>query len=157
MNKTLQSLRIFLALSGFLAAGLAVAQDVNAPSPPEGTKEFAEYDVHYSTFNSLFVPADTASAYHLVRAKDQTLINISVQKKNSTESVPAQVEGRAKNLMQQVKTIDFKTISERDAIYYIGSLKHSNEEILHLDITITPEGNPTPLNFRLTRKLYTEN
>lgn len=157
MNKMWQSLRILVALSGFLVAGLATAQDTNAPSPPEGTKAFADYDVHYSTFNSLFVPADTASTYDLVRAKDQTLINISVQKKNTTKSVPAQIKGTAKNLMQQVKTIDFKTISESDAIYYIGSLKHSNEEILHLDIAITPEGKSTPLNFRLTRKLYTEN
>lgn len=128
----------------------------NAPSPPEGTKEMGEYLVHYSTFASLFVPADIAKVHDLVRAKDQSLLNIAVQKKVDGSPVAAQVSGTAKNLMQQVKQISFKTIDEPDAIYYIGAIRHTNEEILHLDLAIVPEGESQPLEFRLTRKLYTE-
>lgn len=128
----------------------SVAEDVSS------SKNFGVYTVHYSTFNSLFVPADIAQIHQLVRAKNQTLINIAVQKTADSAAVPATITGTAKNLLQQVKTIDFKTIEEPGAIYYLGALKHSNEEIFHLDFTIVPDGETTPLQLRLTRKLYTE-
>src|SRR5688572_28744022 len=120
------------------------------------SKNFGAYTVHYSTFNSLFVPADIAQIHQLVRAKNQTLINIAVQKTADSTAVPAKITGTAKNLLQQVKTIDFKTIEEPGAIYYLGALKHSNEDIFHLDFTIVPDGESIPLQLRLTRKLYTE-
>lgn len=147
----------FFTLVFLVSSRIGTAYAVNTPSPPEGTHEFADYNVHYSTFNSLFVPADIAKVHGLVRAKDQTFINISVQKKADAQSVMADISGTAKNLMQQVKAIKFKTINEPDAVYYIGTLRHTNEEILHLDLAITPQGESAPLEFRLTRKLYTEN
>jgi Domain of unknown function (DUF4426) len=133
------------------------AQNVNELSPPEGTHTTGDYDIHYSTFNSQFITADIAQVYGLVRAKNQTLLNISVQKKSASKSMPATVQGTVKNLMQQVKTIEFKTIDEPGAIYYIGALRHDNEETVHIDLSITPDGESTPITFRLTRKLYTEN
>ncbi|WP_187409859.1 DUF4426 domain-containing protein [Saccharophagus sp. K07] len=132
--------------------GLSIAQADDV----ESSKDFGEFTVHYSTFNSLFIPADIAAVHNLVRAKDQTLINIAVQRNSDSQSVPAKVTGTAKNLMQQLKTIDFKTIEEPGAVYYIGALRHTNEEVFHLDINIVPEGKTEPLKFRLSRKLYTE-
>lgn len=123
---------------------------------PESTKVFGPYTVHYSTFNSLFVPADIAKIHRLVRAKDRTLINIAVQKTADGSPVAAQVSATAKNLLQQQKSIPFTTIQESDAIYYIGDLRHTNEEVFHLDFVIVPEGETQPLTFRLSRKLYTE-
>lgn len=149
--------RIMVATVALSLAQFSAAQNVNEPSPPEGTKTFGDYQVHYTTFNSLFVPADIARVHDLVRADNQSLINISVQKQPGAQQVAAKVTGTAKNLMQQVKNIDFKTIEEPDAIYYIGAVRHTNEEILHLDISVIPEGESNPLDFRLTRKLYTEN
>lgn len=122
----------------------------------DSTKVFGPYTVHYSTFNSLFVPADIAQIHQLVRAKDQTLINIAVQKTVDGSPVPAKVTGMAKNLLQQQKNIEFKTIQEQETVYYIGSLRHTNEEIFHLDFSIVPEGETQPLTFRVSRKLYTE-
>lgn len=157
MNIFILNRRVIGALVFLVWNQVNAAYAVNTPSPPEGTHEFADYNVHYSTFNSLFVPADIAKVHGLVRAKDQSFINISVQKKSDAQSVMADVSGTAKNLMQQVKTIKFKTIDEPGAVYYIGTLRHTNEEILHLDFAVTPEGESVPLTFRLTRKLYTEN
>jgi hypothetical protein len=128
----------------------ALAEDVSS------SKIFGAYTVHYSTFNSLFVPAEIAEIHQLVRAKDQALINIAVQKTADGAAVPAKITGTAKNLLQQVKTIDFKTVEEPGAIYYLGALRHSNEEVFHMDFNIVPEGESTPLQLRLTRKLYTE-
>lgn len=142
--------RVFLFVCFWSACAVALADD------EQSSKNFGRYTVHYSTFNSLFVPADIAKIHKLVRAKDQTLINISVQKNADGKPVPAKVTGTAENLLQQLKTIDFKTIEEPGAVYYIGALRHTNEEIFHLDFAIVPEGENTPLEFRLSRKLYTE-
>jgi len=146
---------IFLRLLALLlSTGIAVysaqAEEISS------SKNFGTYTVHYSTFNSLFVPAEIAQIHKLVRAKDQTLINIAVQKTADGEAVPARITGSAKNLLQQVKTVDFKTIEEPGAIYYLGALRHTNEEVFHLDFAIVPEGESSPLQLRLTRKLYTE-
>jgi hypothetical protein len=122
----------------------------------ESTKVFGVYTVHYSTFNSLFVPMNIAQIHQLVRAKDQTLINIAVQKTADGSPVAAQVSATAKNLLQQQKSISFKTIQEPEAVYYIGALRHTNEEVFHLDFVIVPEGETQPLTFRISRKLYTE-
>lgn len=149
MTRVLLSL-LLNAFIGGLGVQTAYAND------QESTKVFGPYTVHYSTFNSLFVPADIARIHQLVRAKDQTLINIAVQKTADLSPVAAQVSGTAKNLLQQQKTIDFKTIQEQDTVYYIGALRHTNEEIFHLDFTIVPEGETQPLTFRVSRKLYTE-
>lgn len=145
-------------LSSILALLLsAIAAPYPVLAEEEGSsKNFGTYTVHYSTFNSLFVPAEIAAAHGLVRAKDQALINIAVQKTADGAAVPASVTGTAKNLLQQVKTIPFKTLEEPGAVYYLGALKHSNEEIFHLDIEIVPDGETTPLQLRLSRKLYTE-
>lgn len=145
-------------LSRLLILGLLnLANAAQAALEEEGSsRNFGIYTVHYSTFNSLFVPAEIAEIHQLVRAKDQTLINIAVQKSSDGTSVPAAITGTAKNLLQQVKNIEFKTIREQDAVYYLGALRHSNEEIFHLDFSIVPEGETTPLQLRLSRKLYTE-
>jgi len=145
--------RFFILASALVLLGLTKP---GFAEESESTKVFGPYTVHYSTFNSLFVPADIAQIHNLVRAKDQTLINIAVQKTADGTSVAARVSGTATNLLQQQKSIDFKTIQEQDAVYYIGALRHTNEEIFHLDFVILPEGETQPLTFRLSRKLYTE-
>lgn len=146
----LRLLHLFGAILLFCLAPAGFADE------QESTKVFGPYTVHYSTFNSLFVPADIAQIHQLVRAKDQTLINIAVQKTVDGSPVSAQVTGTAKNLLQQQKNIEFKTIQEQETVYYIGSLRHTNEEIFHLDFSIVPEGETQPLTFRVSRKLYTE-
>lgn len=134
--------------SCLLSAGVFAAED--------NSQTFGIYTVHYSTFNSLFVPAEVAKIHGIVRAKDQTLINIAIKETATNRAVAAEVTATAKNLMQQSKTVSFKTITEADAVYYIGALRHTNEEVFHLDFKILPEGANQPIEFRLTRKLYTE-
>ncbi len=120
----------------------------------DNSREFGPYTVHFSTFNSNFLQPDIANLYNLVRAKDQTLLNIAVKETATDQAVSAVVTGTAKNLMQQSKTIDFKTIREQDAVYYIGAIRHDDEELFHIDISVTPDGQEQSYQFRITRKLY---
>lgn len=120
----------------------------------DSTAVFGDYTVHYSAFNSTFLLPDIAAAYDLVRAKDQTLLNITVQDK-SGKSIDAKLDGYAQNLIQQKKGIAFKTIKEPHAVYSIGALRITNEEVFNFVITITPE-NAAPFTLKFTRKLYVE-
>lgn len=123
----------------------------------ERSKVFADYTVHFSVFNSAFVPAEVASAYKITRATDQALINISVTHTGADAThlgLPAKVTGTAKNLIQQLKTLEFQTIREGDATYFIAPLKHTNEEVFNFDIYVTPEGSDRPLHVEFSRTLY---
>ena len=110
--------------------------------------------VNFTVFNSLFIPPEIASVHALVRAKNQALINVSVLDNNTGKTVAADIRGVARNLLQQSKSLEFKTIDEPDAVYYIASLRHTNEEVMHFDLEVTLEGRPHSLKF--TRKLWLE-
>ena len=143
-----------LRLIVVFALGLWALQ--SAADATESSREIGPYTVHFTAFPSLFVPADIASRNGLVRAADRSLINIALQDRASGKAVPAEVTGTAKNLIQQLKPLSFTAIEETDAFYSIASLRHTNEEIFHFDITIDPEGPAAPVNLTFTRKLYRE-
>lgn len=144
----------FLSLLLFSFA-LFITQHL-AANVEDTEKEFEKYRVHYSVFNSEFIPANIASIHNLVRAKDQALINIAVEDKATKKTVKAKISGVAKNLIQQTKTLDFKAIEEPDAYYSLAPIRHTNEEIFHFTIQVLPEGESQALEVKFTRKLYTE-
>lgn len=122
----------------------------------DDTREFGPYTVYFTTLNSTYIPAEVAAIHNLTRAKDQTLVNVAVKETASGKSVMAKVTGTATNLMQQNKKIDFKHIAEPDSNYYIGNVKHANEELFHIDIKVQPSDYDKSYPFRVTRKFYTE-
>lgn len=122
----------------------------------ESTRNLGGYLVHYSVFNSQYVPAEVATVHGLVRGKDQALINIAVQDPATGKPVPAKVSGHARNLLQQNKPLTFRAIEEPGAHYSIASLRHSNEEVFHFIIDILPPDASKPLRLEFDRKLYTE-
>lgn len=120
----------------------------------DNSQVFGRYEISYTAFNSQFISAETASAHKLVRAKDQALINVSVIDLKTGKTVRADVSGTAKNLIQQTKTLKFKAIEEPNAIYYIGVLRHSNEELFHFALNVAVDKKIYEVKF--IRKLYTE-
>lgn len=132
---------------------------LNSASAQENAEHFGVYKVHYSVFNSTFLEPEIAQAYNLVRARDQVLVNISINKTqngSATLGLPAAINGSASNLMQQQQTLEFKEISEGDATYYIAPLKHTNEETYNFTISVDPEGEAGPFELTLSRTLYVE-
>lgn len=125
-----------------------------------GYTRFDEVTVYYSVFSSTSLQPDIAQQYGLVRGKDQVLINIAVVKNDeSGRGIPARVSGSARNLMQQQKTLEFKTIAEQNATYYLASLRVLNEEVFHFEITVSPEErepeiDTSPYVIKFTKKLY---
>lgn len=152
--------RFFVLTLSFLLACSALAQTDQQPEH-ENSRQFGDYTLHYSVFNSTFIPADIAGLYGLTRARDQVLINVTVTRTdaegNASLGLPADVTGTASNLMQQQRELDFTEIDEGDAVYYIASLKHTDEETIRFNLSVQPEGEPRPLEVNFSRKLYVEN
>ncbi|UTF59266.1 DUF4426 domain-containing protein [Gilvimarinus sp. DA14] len=150
---------VILLLSSSLAWAQKEIPSARELDESERSKTFGSYTVHFSVFNSAFVPPAVAEIYQINRARNQVLVNISVtQSKDGKTSLglPAKVSGTAKNLIQQMQTLDFQTISEGEATYYIAPLKHTNEEVYNFAIQVIPEQSGTPLEVRFSRKLYVQ-
>ncbi|MDO6748093.1 DUF4426 domain-containing protein [Gilvimarinus sp. 1_MG-2023] len=131
--------------------------DARVIEQSERSKVFQDHTVHFSVFNSAFVPVDVANIYQISRADNQVLINISVTKTGGDAShlgLPAQVTGTATNLIQQMQTLKFQTINEGKATYFIAPLRHTNEEVFNFAIDVTPEGSEQPLPLKFSRTLY---
>ncbi len=136
-------------------AWAAHANTQQATYVADNSTTIGHYTIQYTTFNSLMIQPDIASIHQLVRAKDQALVNVSIIDNRKGETVAAEVSGTAKNLIQQSKTLPFKTIEEPGAVYYIAALRHTNEELFHFTVDLVIDGDPYQVKF--TRKLYIEN
>ena len=115
------------------------------------------YEVHYNAFNSGFLTPEVAPSNGLTRSKVMPLLNVSVLKiadDGTKRPVNALVSGEAKNLIGQIKTISFKKIDEGDAIYYLGSFRFSDEEMLNFDLDVQPDPNQSPISVRFSQTFY---
>ena len=115
------------------------------------------YEVHYNAFNSGFLTPEVAQANGLTRSKVMALLNVSVLKiedDGTKRPVNALVSGEARNLIGQIKTISFKKIDEGDAIYYLGSFRFSDEELLNFDLDVQPDPNQSPITVRFSQTFY---
>lgn len=117
------------------------------------------YEVHYNAFNSSFLQPDVAQKNGLIRSKYRALVNVSVlqvQPDGSKKAVRAQVSGQAANLIDQAQQLDFKQITEGDAIYYIASFRFTEQEKLKLSLQVQPDPNAKPYNIQFDQTFYAD-
>lgn len=136
--------------------GAAHAQ-VDQPKMVESSSRFGEYTVHYTVFNSAFIPAEVAAAYQVNRAKNRALVNVSVTRETQAGhslGLPATITGTATNMIQQQRKLDFRTIDEGNATYYLADLRHTNEEIMNFAVQVQVEEQSQPFTVRFTRTLH---
>lgn len=146
VRHTLQGLLAGLALS----ASFAQADQFVA---------YGDYEVHYNAFNSTFIEPQVAQSYGLTRSKTLALINVSVLQKASDGSktpVTAIVKGTASNLIGQSSNISFKKIEETDALYYIGSLPFSNDQLMRIALDVQPDPNQPAYSIQFEQTFYAE-
>lgn len=151
---SIPSLRLLFMFGALMAAiALPAAADTNS------SQKFGDVTVHFSVFNSTFLTPEVARAYNLTRAENRALINISVTKTTDGQTslgLPARVTGTATNLIQQQRALEFKTIDEGNATYYLADLRHTNEEVMNFEIEVQTDSGAAPLSVRFTRKLHVE-
>lgn len=117
---------------------------------------FENYTVRPVVFNSTFVLPEVAKAAGIKRSKYESLLNISLFKRDKAGTVAAKIQGTATNLMQQQQVLSFKEIREQDAVYYLAPIRVASEELLRFDIRIQPEGSEEELQLTFSQTVYAD-
>ncbi len=129
---------------GFLHWGLIlIFLTVSSVSFAQKSKKVGDYTIHYVAYNSSFLIPEIAKAYGITRGSDIGVVNISVQKGDAvTGGIAAEISGKATNMIQQAKFLDFKEIKEGKATYYISAFKFDRDDPLtfKFDVTIKETG-----------------
>lgn len=123
------------------------------------SQTFGDYEIHYNAINSHLIPPETATAYGIQRASTQALLNITVMHTDTGVATPvhARVRAAATNLNAQRRKIRMREFDDRDAIYYIGQLRISNEETYDFDIEVHPAGyEGDPFQFRFRQQFFVD-
>ncbi|TVQ35953.1 MAG: DUF4426 domain-containing protein [Wenzhouxiangella sp.] len=142
-------------LSALLLLGLLGA---SLTGQAEQAETFGPFAVHYNTFNTDQLTPDVARAYGIQRSGNQALLNIAVIRHGDEDMgtpVTARVSATATNLAGQRRDLDMREIRDQDAIYYIGTFRISNEELLNFRVSVQPEGHPRAHEFNFRQQFYT--
>lgn len=121
---------------GLLIAALWAVDAARAEDRP--FREFGDYRVYYSAFNSSFVDPEIAAAYEIVRGRDRGLINIAVVPLGTMGGRPAQISGHVANIFAQRQKLEFFEVREGDAVYYLAPFRFENEDSLTFNVTVKP-------------------
>jgi hypothetical protein len=94
-----------------------------------------DLEVHYVVVNTLFLEPDVAARHGIVRARDRAILNVSVIGPDGHPR-DARVEGSARNLLDQTLPLEFARITEGEAIYFIASIRHTDQDVLRFRLAI---------------------
>ena len=122
----------------------------------ENMKVMGTMQVHYMAINATFLTPKIAKAYNIERSRFNGLLNISVLD-NTKDSTPAKkviIQGKARNDLGQIKTLEFDEVKEGEAIYYLAQVKYNHEETFYFDITINDGKETQQLKFK--QKFYVD-
>ncbi|WP_107850800.1 DUF4426 domain-containing protein [Oceanimonas marisflavi] len=112
-----------------------------------------DWTVHYSAFPSTFLSPEVAQSNNIERSRYNGLLNIAVLDAEG-KSVQVALNGEGKNLLGNVRRLEFQTIREGDAVYYIAQYPYRNEDNVLFTIDIRGPKQGGELTFRHT--FYTE-
>ena len=117
-------------------------------------KEFKDYQIHYSAFNSSFVAPEVASVYDISRGEDRGLVNIAVVPAGAEAGKTALVKGTVNDLLQRQQTLEFMEIRDGDAVYYLAPFQFENEDPLTFRISVRPADSSEVYDFSFQRTFY---
>lgn len=143
-------MRLFLIVVSLLAGVTQASEQVT---------RFGQYQLHYNTFESTFLQPNIASQYGFVRSKGTGLLNVAVTKDVAGETPAPQaaiVTATVTNLIGQRVKLEFTTIEEGDAIYYIAPFTKTNDEILKFSVSAKLNADAAPLQVEFQRHVYTD-
>ena len=140
----------------WLSAALLCLMSLGAHA---GSKNFGEFQVHYSVFPSTFLSADVAQANNLNRSKGIGIVNIAIMREGENgglKPVSGQVEGKVLNDIQQARFLGFRRIQEGEAVYFIAEYQYRSAELMTFQITARPTGSGDDLPIRFAHTLFND-
>ena len=125
----------------------------------EQKQSFGELELHYNTFESTFLTPKIAQQYGFVRSEGRGMLNVAVikpRKSDLPKTLPAIVSGTVTNLIGQIVKLDFVTIDEGNAIYYIAAFTKTDDEILRFKVDAKLNANSAPMTVKFQKHLYVD-
>ncbi len=116
-----------------------------------------DYEIHYSAFNSTFIPPEVAKAYSLKRGPRIGILNIAIRNVKNSElgtAVKGNIEGNTANMLGQRTALAFHEVNEGDAVYYLASFRFSNEEWRTFDLAVMPDKQIQPERVKFSQQFY---
>lgn len=141
----------------FLAAAFLALASLQAQAA--GSKDFGDYQLHWSVLPSTFLSPEVARANDLQRSKGIGIVNISImqeQDDGTLKPVGGQLEGKVNNDIQQVSFLGFRRIQEGDAVYFIAEYQYRSGELMTFNITARPIGHQQDLSVRFAHTLFSD-
>lgn len=142
-----------IAPISILVAGLLLC--VQAVAQNEYEVSFGNYTVNYNTFPSTFIEPAISKAVGIKRSDNHGVITIAVRQRTTgsdIKAVKATVSGMASNLVGQLRKLKFTEVKDGAVLYYIGDFPVVSNEQLTFTITLLPEGEAQPHEFKFTRQ-----
>ena len=150
--KPMSSKRNFNALQPLLALSVAVLLWLGASTAhAQQMQRFGDYELHYIVIPTTMLQPEIAARYGIRRGKDRALCNISVIDSDGA-GVRADLTGSSQNLLGQRQGLSFSEVVDGEAIYYLATIRHADEEIHRINIDASVVGASTTL--KLQQKLY---
>ncbi|MBQ0728343.1 MAG: DUF4426 domain-containing protein, partial [Thalassolituus oleivorans] len=70
--------------------------------------------------------------------------------------VSAKLTGTIRNLIGQVRELEFREIKETNAVYYISTFRFDDKDMYTIDLKATPEGQPRTFDVTFSQQFYQE-
>ena len=116
-------------------------------------QKIGDWTVHYNALPSTFLTPEVARTNRIERSRYNGLLNIAVLDKDG-KTLQVNMSGQGKSLIGTVRKLEFQTIREGDAIYYIAEYPYRNEDNVLFTIDIKSAEQGGELSFRHT--FYTD-
>ncbi len=138
-----------------LAASL-LSLTANANEQGAQFKQLGDLEVHYIAFPSTVLKPVIAKQYGLTRSGKNAIINISALDTRYPEKPAREVTitGFARNLLGNKTPLNFKQVTDGDAIYYLSELAYENQETFQFELTVTHKKSTHTLRFK--NKFYVD-
>ncbi|KKO45602.1 hypothetical protein WG68_09460 [Arsukibacterium ikkense] len=116
----------------------------------EQMKKLGSWDVHYIAFPATFLTPEVALKNGIQRSKFNGVVNISVLDTTSQQAQQVALSGVAKDLVGRQRKLDFKQVTEGDAVYYLVTIPYQNEQLYNFTIDIRHGNQQQKLKFSHT-------
>ena len=140
-----QATTAMVAAAGLLVVtgcGPDIDQQPQTARPTEATqKDFGDLEIHYNAIRSDQLTPEVARAYGIERSPARVLLNVAMLTKTpggAAKPVDGTVSASAHNLNGQLKSLAMRRVQEGPAVYFIGEVGISGEEILVFNIDVEP-------------------
>jgi len=133
-------------------------------SPAQASEQkvaIGDYEFHYSIFPSAQLTPEVAREYGLTRSRAIGIVNAVILKKPESSSAVAMpvdgaVEGQVTNDLRQVRQLQFKTVREGQAVYYLAQFQYQNAELLTFTLEARPQRSDVVLPVRISQALFSD-